>query len=151
MLDKNKRFFRMIDVWSISTLIFLWLKFNCYINDPASGILVVVFIGFLREYVTANNAKRQLNIPTMNRPGGWWVVIWWLFGTLILYFDFSNPGRYHLPVSELTAVLGFVTEEYIRSRMLRKVQPSEDVISSSGPTNIVIVYPPIIFNFFVKK
>ncbi len=157
MLDKNKEFFRVkglfrvVDFLSILTFIFLWLKFSGHYDGQASTIIVVVFWTCLREYVNVNSAKRQLKIPKTGRNGGWWVIIWYLFAVLIGLFSFLNPGKYHLPTAELIAGLTFVTGEYIRSRKLRGVQLPETTASFPGSTNVIIVSPSMILQFFQKE
>ncbi|MDD5291387.1 MAG: hypothetical protein PHZ04_04755 [Patescibacteria group bacterium] len=145
MFTKYKGYFKVVDLLSVLTFIFLWLKSNGYFDGQASTITLVVFWTCLREYVSVNGAERQLKIPRKGRNGGWWVIIWYLFAVLIVVFNFLNPDKYNIPASELIAGLTFVTEEYIRSIKLRKMQISGNAVSSPSADAIVISISPSIF------
>ena len=138
MLSSIKRHFRIIDFLSALTLVFIWLKSSGYYNGQASTIIVVVFWTLLREYVSVNSAQRHLKVVKTGRNGGYWVIIWYLFAGVVLYFNFINPSKYNFPGAELTAGLIGVTEEYIRSKVLRGRQGTKGE-SEIFPSNLIII------------
>jgi len=150
MLRKITGYFKVVDLLSVLTFIFIWLKSSGYYNGQASTIIVVVLWTCLREYVNVNSAKRHLKVVKTGRNGGWWVIFWYLFAGFILFSNFLNPGEYNIPTSELVAGLAFVTGEYIRSKKLKGMQLPGTTDTSPTPTNFIIS-SCLIFQIFQEK